>query len=544
MAQEDVEYRITAKDDSARGVDSARRKFEQLDRDTKRIGKSLGKDLIGNGTAIGALFGENIAKGLSRAAPALAPVLAGVAIASAPVIGATIGAAVIGGAAGVGIIGGVILASRDPRVKAAGSTLGNSLLNRLETRAAVFVNPVLASIAKIDKGFDGVGDNISRIFANTARFVAPLTAGAIAAFQRITQGIDKLTGAAGPVIDVLSQGIANLGNAVGDVFESLADDGVSAATALNQVFQVLEFTIRGVGLAINALTETYGFLAKVGAFGRDAQLEYVRLEANAKIAATANQSLGTSFGTVRAAGESVASTMRTVIAATANLTESNRSLYSSQTSAAEAIARTKDAIKENGRTLDLNTEKGRANRQALSNLASALNSQYEATLKASGAGRVANGVAASNRAAFIRLATQLTGSASKARQLANQLLGIPNVTRKVTINGVEAAKRAAAVIRQTLAAIKDETVNVYYKTSGISSAEARAAAEKNSARFTASEYFAANPGGNAGVPAVNVAAPQLEVFVSVDGRQLDARIDTKIRRNNNSQNIKALGRSY
>lgn len=543
----DAEFDLIANDKTSRGVGSARRNFEGLDKDAKKFASQIskvGSDIIGNGSKIGALFGENIAKGLSRAAPAMAPVLAGVAIAAAPVIGASIAGAIIGGAGLGGVIGGVILASRDPRVKAAGSELGNNVLNTLQTRAAVFVEPVLEGIQTIQRGFDAVGDDIGRIFNNTSKFVKPLVQGATFAFQKITQAVAKLTDAAGPVIDVISNGIANLGVAIGDVFADLADDGVSAATALNQVFQVVEFTIRGVGAAINALTETYGVLAKAGAFGRDAQLEYIRLEANAKLAAAANKELGTSFGGVGAAGRNLASAIAGVVSAMGDLVSKNRDLYASQTSASEAIANASKAIRENGRTLDLNTEKGRANRQALTNLASALQSQYDATVKVNGAGRVADGVAASNRASFIKLATQLTGSASKARDLANQLLGIPNVKKKVTVDNKQAVS-AAQAIKAQLAGIQSKTITVTVKHRGDGNNETSPSIGGGGGRqFSANRFFAAAPEGNKGVRAQPVSVTN-DVNVYLDGSLIDARTDIKIRRNREYQAHKQLvGRVY
>lgn len=305
--------------DAAERIDISRG-IRRAEQDLKRLNKSRGllAALIPEpaeaaaqaakvGTAIGTEAGSSATTALARSSKPMIPVLAGVAIAAAPVMGATIAAAIVGGAGVGGVVGGVVLASRDARVKKAGTVLGLVLLEDLETRAQKqFVEPVLASITRIQRGYAAMGGDLDRIFTNSARFVDPLTNGLLGFMQQVTGGIADLTDAAGPVVDALSHGIADLGVAIGDVFTSLQDNGVDAAVALHQVFQLLEGTIRGVGAAINVLTESYGFLAKLGAFGRDAQLEYLRLEANATIAADANTRLAGEIGDVKTAGEGTA----------------------------------------------------------------------------------------------------------------------------------------------------------------------------------------------------------------------------------------------
>ena len=285
---------------------------EQALGELRRFKKLLGDSGTEAGVGFAAKFSQVIAK-----MPIGAPVAAfgaGVAVAAAPLIGATISAAVIGGAGAGGVIGGVLLASRDERVKAAGTALGQVLLQDLEIRAQrQFVDPMLSSIRDVQRGFNAMDDDLDRIFANGSRLLRPLTNGAIAFVQRITTGVADLTDAAGPVIDVLSQGIGDLGNEIANLFTSLKDNGVDAATALHVVFTLVNTTIRATGIAINALTESFGFLAKIGAFGQDAQLEYIRLEANAKIAAAANRDVSTSFLSVHDQAKTAASGMGAMV---------------------------------------------------------------------------------------------------------------------------------------------------------------------------------------------------------------------------------------
>lgn len=261
------------------------------------------------GKAVGSSVAESTTSALEGLAKITTPALVGIGIAAAPLLGATISAAIIGGAGGAGVIGGVTLAAKDPRVKAAATVLGSSLLNRLEIRANSFVDPVLGAIKQIQDGFDASADDMGRLFQAASKFVQPLTASVVSFLGNVTHGVAELAENAGPVIEVISKGIDGLGQAIERVFEDLSDNGVDAAVALDSVFKTLEVTILAVGGAINLLTESYGFLAKVGAFGSDAAQQYAQLEANAKIAAAANDDVVSSLVEVDDAGKGVAESM-------------------------------------------------------------------------------------------------------------------------------------------------------------------------------------------------------------------------------------------
>ena len=316
---------FAATDDAAQRIDLSRT-IRKTEGDLRRLNKSHGvlaallpspAEIVQETAKVGKAVGEGVTESTESAmeglSKAITPVLVGVGIAAAPLIGAAISAAIIGGAGVGGVIGGALLASKDPRVQAAGKELGSSLLNRLEIRANVFVDPVLAGIKQIEAGFDGASDDIGRIFANTSKFVQPLTAGVVSFLQHVTHGIADLTDSAGPVIDVISHGIDGLGQAIEGVFEDLKDNGVDAAVALDSVFKTLEVTIMAVGGAINLLTETYGFLAQVGAFGQDAAQQYAVLSANAKIAAAATDDVADSTISLQEAGEGVSGVLTKMV---------------------------------------------------------------------------------------------------------------------------------------------------------------------------------------------------------------------------------------
>jgi hypothetical protein len=105
------------------------------------------------------------------------------------------------------------------------------------------------------------------------------------------------------------------------------------------------------------------------------------------------------------------------------------SLSGSQIGYAQAVADATQAIKDNGRTHDLLTQKGRDNQTALNGVAAAAVAQRDAMIKAGDGNVKAAAAAETGRAAFIKLATQMGYSKAQAIGMADSLIKIPNVTR-------------------------------------------------------------------------------------------------------------------
>jgi hypothetical protein len=143
-----------------------------------------------------------------------------------------------------------------------------------------------------------------------------------------------------------------------------------------------------------------------------------------------------------------------------DLLNAQRSLYSSTTTVAQAMADAGKAIAENGRTLSLNSEKGRENRRALDSVAGAMKAQYDATVAVNGVGVTSARVAQTNADKFVALAGKAGLSAGKARELARELGLIPSKRETKIIAETKAAEAAAKRVRDMLAQIKNRTVSV------------------------------------------------------------------------------------
>jgi hypothetical protein len=504
----DVEFNVTASDKTdaalAKAEANFRRSQEKIKRESEKAGKDqdaeIGKRLGRFAKLVEAVspkLAASLAKSLASAADVAGPLLvvglaAAVAI-GAPLIGATVSAAIIGAAGLGGVVGGLLLAAKDARVKTAADEMGKRLNERLTLAGESFVQPAIDGIHTIEKAIDSI--DLEQILGDSAKFVGPLAQSIATAVTDIGNGLEDLVHNAGPEIDAIANGIVTIGKAVGDGLESLSDNGDDAAEALKLLFLIIGSGVDSVFLCVNALTELFGIIEKTGGLGvfgiladqQDGASKSAReLGEAATDTAKALVGIGTS-------STGAANGLQSLSEHLADVTGTARSLFGATTSVGEAIDRVTEAAKKNGKTLDAGTEKGRANREALSNLATALQAQYDATVAVNGLGPVSDKVASDNRASFIRLATSLGASKKEAEELANKILGIPTKhDTKIHADpepAVTAARRAAAAIND-IPLSKTVNITVHYRGDG-SNQNSPSIGGGGGRQFAASDYWLA-----------------------------------------------------
>jgi hypothetical protein len=536
----DIEADVKINDKSAPGLESVKRRVKRTNDDIKkeydRFGKSTGEAILNGIGAVSPKLAASLAGGIGDAASLGAPLLIAGIAATAPIISGLVGAAVAGGAAGAGIIGGVALASRDARVKAAGTTLASNLLATLSTQASPFIEPVLHSIDKIGERFSQNGDKIEHIFANSARFVEPLADTFLDLGDNLISGLDTAIGRAGPVMAGLESGI----EAVGSSIESFIDDVTANAgfngQVLEDTLQAVAFTIEATGRSLKFLSDVFQIVDKVIPISPLTKLSHAFEDTDA----AGRRSAGGTFGAAQgmqiagdAAETSAADTklyekaLQDNAKAAEDAASAQRSLFDDTTRVGEANDKASEAARKNGRTMSANTEKGRANREALSSLASAFNG-YRGNLEKSGAsaGRV-NSVMSTQRSRLIAVAQSMGASSSRARRLADSLLGIKNRSVKVTANTAQAQAEARNA-RQEIASIrgKSVTVTVRVNDSQLRNVERRLARAGGANAAGADSFGAMAPGQTArtGGPLT----VENTTNVVLDGRRIYSYTDKKI----------------
>jgi hypothetical protein len=467
----DVEFDVTGNDKTSAALRSAERNFARTNAKIKseqeKTSKLLGSGLLGSIDKVAPKLAENLASSFAAAGKLGGPALAGGIALAAPLIGATISAAVIGGAGVGGVVGGVLLAARDPRVKEAGAAVGRNLLTGLERDAQVFVEPLLAQLDKVEQRFGQMRPTLQRIFRNSAQFLDPLVDGALDGVDGILRGLDRLIERGRPVMESFGRLFAETGDAVGDAMETISGGSEDAAKSVDSLTFAIGESIRTAGRFTRILTETYGFI-------HDAALETLSLgDANTGLGSALDRSadgarrLGSGtfgaadgIGAASAASADLQAALDGAAQAARDVTQAHADLYSQTTNVAEAMDRAKETIAENGRTLSLNSEKGRENRNALSVVAGALQRQYDAYVKVNGVSPRSAALADTLRGKFITLATSAGLSAGKAQELADKILNIP-ARRNTKITAPTAQARAEIkALQDKVNALRGKTIGV------------------------------------------------------------------------------------
>jgi hypothetical protein len=535
----DVEANLTVHDRSAAGLGSAERNFartsDNLKRRSDEVNSKLAKNIVNLVETVSPRLAASLTSAFGTAGSAGAPLLVAGLAAATPLLAASLSAAVIGGVGVGGVIGGIALVADDPRVKAAGGQLGRNLLSGLKQDATPFVQPVLAAADRIDAKFTALRPKIAGIFANSARFVAPLTTGVLRGVDGIVSGIERLTSRAQPVMDQLGDTVGDLGEAFGRALDTLSRGGDGAAAALKNVTNVLTLMVDIASVTILALTKVYGWLDKIGAASGFLGI-LAEATGNAgdesENAASGFNLLGQAMSRSSADVESLTKGLQEAEDAVAGVHRANRALYASTTDVAQAVADATKEIRANGRTLDQNTQKGRENRTALIRVANALQDNYEKYVAVNGAGRAAEKVADSNRSAFIRLARQAGATAGQAQRLANELFGIPKSrTTNIQLQKAEAERRLAELKRKyDQLRSKQITVDVYVNASRLNKVYNQL--DRYGGAFTVDQAFQiAAPGefrSRTGGPTPVSLTSTLESRLYLDGSLIYERTDRQI----------------
>jgi len=178
----------------------------------------------------------------------------GVAIgaALAPGISAAVAGAVVGTVGAGGIVGGVLLASQDLRVRAAFVDLKDTFLQTMEPAAAAFVEPVTKSVDVLKAYL--AGGTLQSVIRSSAPFTDEWVNGIIGFVDKTAKGVGVAIDRSQPLFDMWEKELPETGKAVGDFFRSISADAPGAAKALGQVFDVLQAGTRATGDAIGGLT--------------------------------------------------------------------------------------------------------------------------------------------------------------------------------------------------------------------------------------------------------------------------------------------------
>lgn len=446
------------------------RKLIDVDSGTK-VGAELAEKA---GVSFAARLGPVIARapmaGMNPAVLAIgAPIVAGLVT----LVTTAVGGAIVGGVGAGGVVGGLVLAAKDPAVQAAGAELGADLSEMLGRASRAFVPETLGAIDEIDRRVLAMEDDLTRAFSGSSKLLDPLVDALLDAGESVLPGIIADIDAAGPVVEVLADGIRNLGESVGEGLADLAPYADEGARALQSLLYILDVGVDSVFRFVEGMSAVYKVAELVGALLTGDIPKFWALVTAQDGAGSSAEDLQPKLEGVRGKLDGVgdkagvaAVKVETLDEALHRLVDQNVSTEEAQIRLEEAIDRAAEAAKRNGEGIDRNTAKGRENRKALLDIATATQEVYDRTLEQTGSTELAAQAAERGRKKFLETADAMGVERDKAIALADKLFAIPNVTRTVTINGnptpaIDSAKNAVARINAMKARI-----NIYAEPHG------------------------------------------------------------------------------
>lgn len=303
-----------------------------------------------------------------------AAIVAGILAASPLVAGALSG--LVAAALGVGLVGvGILLGSQFEQVQKRAVDFGRSLRNQLVESAKDFVPAIFQAFDMVETRVRRLRPTLDQVFNVSSNFLEPLTQGALDALQSLINIIftqlDKLK----PFIDELGAAIATLGDAIATSLGILVATGEDGQTALRDLVAIISIMLISVSSLIFVLTRLYGiFRDIIGVLADivgpltftvgliDYFFDVIDKGANKnKSFVNTNTEMAESFEAVIAATKGETDALEEYQKKLENVSKAAQSNLELNVAWEESLDRISESLEENGKTLDVHTEKGRNN---------------------------------------------------------------------------------------------------------------------------------------------------------------------------------------
>jgi methyl-accepting chemotaxis protein len=328
--------------------------------------------------------------------PVTGAAAAGVVMGLAPFViplGAMVAGAVAGTIGTGGIAGGIAMASRTPQVQRAAQDFKESIAKEFFSGGDAFAGPIAAGLRQLEGAFKGM--ELPDTFAKMAPHVTTIARGFSDLGTNVMPGLNKAFDRMGPFAEAAADGFSNLGGALSTFMDDVTSSE-GTIEGLEAMFSMLSGTIVITGKMLNGLSDAFHVfndvtadLAGFGAsmFANDDMMRSFFLlaqegmlnvadstssftqraieAANAQIVLSdANRAAGEEWHKIQERIKGATKAQDEYFARAMAVPQANDALEASFDAFTESL-------KENGRSFDDNTEKGRANREALRDMISA-----------------------------------------------------------------------------------------------------------------------------------------------------------------------------
>jgi uncharacterized protein YoxC len=348
--------------------------LQKAERDLSRLGKQR-KLLLGadDGAASAEQFSLGFAQriGPLMARAPISPPLIGAVAAAAPFIASAISGAVTLGLGAGAVAAGVKIAASDPSVQAAGKAVGQEVAIGLSQAASEFVPETRKAISFLRREFQSLRPVLDDIFDDAADYLEPLTRGVAGFARNLTPGIRTAVRNAEPLVDIFAEHLPRFGSVASGVLEDLSSSAVQSANTISAILTATEASLATAGKIIELLAKGNHYLGSgpLKSFGDlvggeesnevalgwvDSMKQYAEAVAGVGVAsetsAQKNQKL---LDSIQALEDATSQGRQAVVDFEAGIDELNES------------------VKENGKSLDVGSEKGRANIRVVNDLIAA-----------------------------------------------------------------------------------------------------------------------------------------------------------------------------
>lgn len=369
--------------------------------------------------------GKNMSAGLQGglSTPGVGPVIVaaivGAVLAAAAPAGAALNAALIAGVGLGGIAAGIAGQINNPLVREAFAGLANRVGPAFHDATSSFAEP-LVDAAKIFAGtFDAIMPSLKADFGELALLVRPLAAGLQGFMINFVNGggFSKAIEVAGPILMELARLLPSVGRALSDMFSSMSGGVEGAKEGLRFLILLLDGVLRLVGWIVEGLSKVFDFIANLArkfagvaasitswipglrGITKDVHDFWSGVTGGADDAASAATKFGSVIAKINPTLDELASKLSQV-AMTQDLLAGKMvdKLVGGLLAAdhatlgwEESLTHVSEAITTNGKTIDIHTAKGQANREAVLSSVEANLRMYDS--------QIASGVSAVDAAA-------------------------------------------------------------------------------------------------------------------------------------------------
>jgi hypothetical protein len=390
IADEDVEnqHRLARLAEEAHRAQLRRDEEERRNNENNSLLARLGRRALGAGNGVG-----NGLQGMPT--PVLGSAGAALGAAAAVPLLSALGGALTGlagfGVAGAGIAGAIM---GDPdKFKAEWASAADTVKEEFLGATEVFTGPTLEAIRDIGPLVESW--DLDDMFANAAKYVDPLVDGLGGLASGILRGVSAMVDKGEPAVLALSEGLIELGDAAGDAFSDIADGAEGGAAALRDTITVVAGIVRAFGAITEAAEDTYTYIqdhpveAAIGSGGISLGITLLgQFEDQASRLGPTLDSVGES-GTTAFYGIDQAE--RDALATVERLNDEfneTRDVLLGVSNAEIAVANDlrdlTEAFRENGATIDINTQKGADNLSMINRTIEDLKRQRDAAIAAGG----------------------------------------------------------------------------------------------------------------------------------------------------------------